>query len=266
MSLSTTTVHPPSVTETAEIDWSRGWREEQQRTPEGRVERIRIPLTAEEALHPKEGYVMPERSEHDFISDDLCDMLRAYFAKQPGMVVYRNLSFEWDDPAVKTLTPDVAVVPNVQEPKRNRSQFVVASEQTRPMLIVEIVSPSSREADRVTKVKSYARVGVAEYVYIDSRVRKGQILWEIAGYRLEDGHYTPMLPDEDGALYCATVDLRIGIEDGKVWLEDAKTGQNLLTHLETQQALEQAQQRATTAEARIAELEAQLQALQAERR
>lgn len=263
MSLSTTVPTKPTI-ESSGVDWSRGWREEIVRTPAGRMERVRIPLTAEEALHPKEGYVMPERTDHDYISHDLCDMLRTYFSNQPGMAVFRNLSFEWGDLAIKPFAPDVAVVPHVHDPKRNRGQFDVAVEGTRPCLVIEIVSASSREADRVTKVKEYARVGVTEYVYIDSRARKGQTVWEIAGYRLEEGQYLPMLPDEDDALYCATIDMRIGITEGKVWLEDAKTGQNLLTHVEAQQALAKAEQRADAAEARSAALEARLRTLRAE--
>ena len=61
-------------------DWSLGWRYELVRSANGGEEAIRIPLTAEEARHPKEGYIMPERTEHDYFSDDLCDMLRAHFA------------------------------------------------------------------------------------------------------------------------------------------------------------------------------------------
>lgn len=77
-----------------------------------------------------------------------------------------------------------------------------------------------------------------------------------------------MLPDEDGALYLESVNLRIGVTDGRVWLEDAETGKDLLTNLEARRALRAAEARATeeeqarqAAELRIAELEAQLQIL-----
>lgn len=77
-----------------------------------------------------------------------------------------------------------------------------------------------------------------------------------------------MLPDEDGALYLESVNLRIGVTDGRVWLEDAETEKDLLTNLEARRALGAAEARATeeeqarqAAELRIAELEAQLQIL-----
>jgi Uma2 family endonuclease len=286
MTLHTQRSHAAPATAPAKVDWSYGWREEYVPTPEGKTELIRIPLTEEEALHPKLGYIMPERTEHDFISDDLCDMLRAHVAGQPGMAVYRNLIFVWDQPDLKPFAPDVAVVPNVQEPERSRGEFVVAEESTRPVLVIEVVSPNSRKADRVTKVRDYATAGVQEYVYIDARPRKGEIVWEIAGFRLEDGRYLPILPDEDDAIYCESVGLRIGIEAGKVWLEDAQTGENLLTNLEAQRARREAESRAAAAaeqaaaaaaqaaaeatarrslEERLAEVEEQLRLLRAER-
>jgi hypothetical protein len=174
----------------------------------------------------------------------------------------------------------------------DRGRGIVAEEGTRPLLIVEVVSPSTRENDRVKKVKHYARVGVQEYVYIDHWTRKGQEVWEIVGFRLDEGLYEPMVPDEDGALYCQTVGLRIGIENGKVWVEDAETGEDLLTNLAAHRALRAADaarkaaeaqaavaaearriaeaqaaaeaEARRAAEARIAELEAQVRALRGE--
>jgi Uma2 family endonuclease len=263
------------TTQSTEADWSLGWRYETVRTPNGRTEQMRIPLTIEEARHPQEGYVMPERTEHDRLSDDLCDMLRAQFEQRADVAVFRNLVFTWDQPEVKPYAPDVAVVANVRNPEADRTQFVVAEEGTRPILVIEIVSRNSRAADRVDKVRDYARAGVQEYVYIDHFVRRQQHFWELAGFRLQDGQSLPMLPDEDGALYLESVNLRLGVTDGRVWLEDGATGKDLLTNLEARRALraaEQARQAAEAraaaeeqarqaAEARIAELEAQLRTL-----
>ena len=67
--------------------------------------------------------------------------------------------------------------------------------------------------------------------------RRKQTTWELAGYRLNNGNTVPMLPDEDGALYLETVNMRIGIEEGQVWLEDGETGQEILTNLKARQAL-----------------------------
>ncbi len=240
------------------LDWEYGWRYEIVRATNGRETTVRIPLTYEEARHPEEGYVMPERTEHDFISDDLCDMFRAHAELTPDVAVFRNLVFVWDHPMVGNYAPDVAVVPNVRNRDANRRQFVVADEGTRPCLVIEVVSPRLRKDDRVDKVRDYALVGIQEYVYIDNRTRRGQTQWELAGFRLSGDHYLPILPDEDGALYLESVNLRIGLEDdGRVWLEDANTGKELLTNRQAQlalrieeqarQAAEEAQQAATAA-------------------
>lgn len=256
--------------ENSEIDWALGWRYETVKGKNGKLETIRIPLTAEERLHPEEGYVMPERTDHDIISDDLCDMFRAFYEAHPEMAVYRNLVFKWDVPDIKNFAPDVAVVPHVKDRERNRRSFDVAEEGTRPCLVIEVVSPSSRSDDRVTKVRDYARLGIQEYIYIDTRRYRREVIWEVAGYRLVEGQYLPMLPDEDGAIYLESVNLRIGIEAGQVWLEDAETTEELLTNLKAQKQLREeklarqhAEERANAAEARLqAEIEARLQAEQ----
>lgn len=132
--------------------------------------------------------MIPVSTLHETITNDLCDMLRAFYEAQPEITIFR-------------------------------------------------------EGDRVKKVNDYALVGVQEYVYIDHWTRKGQTVWEVTGYRLHENRYLPMLPDEDGALYCETLGLRIGVEDGQVWLEDGSTGKDLLTNLKAQEALEETTER-----------------------
>lgn len=261
MSLTTAQPSTSAVADGFTGDWALGWRYETGRTANGQTELVRIPLTPEEALHPQEGYVMPIRTDHDRISDDLCDMLRPHLEAQADVAVFHDLVFAWDHLDVKPYAPDIAIIPQVNNREKNRSQFVIEEEGTRPSLIIEIVSPRSREADRVTKVRDYARVGVQEYVYIDQRTYKGTIIWEVVGFRLHDGVYLPILTDEDGALYLTTLNLRIGIEDGKVWLEDGATGENLLNNLEAQRARHAAEERANAAEMQaMVEAEARRQA------
>jgi len=265
MALQTKTPPTKPVAAPSEPDLSLGWRAEYVLTPEGKRELLQIPLTPEERLHPQEDFVGPEPRLQDLLSDDICDMLRPHCAHDPAMVVARNLLIRWDDPALKTHAPDVCVIPDVRDSGANWGTFRVAEEGTRPCLIVEVVSPASKKDDRVTKVKHYARAGVQECVYIDYWQRKGQLLWEIAGFRLEKGHYVPMLPDEDGALYCETVGVRVGIEDGQVWMENYETGERLLTNVEREKARQASEAARQAAEARAAELEVQLRALQQER-
>jgi len=259
-----TAILPPqqiAPTPVAESDWSLGWRYERVRTANGKEEEIRVPLTPAEALHPQEGYTMPVRTLHDRVADDLCDMLRPHCEQQADVAVFHDLVFVWDHPEIGNYAPDVAVVPNVRNRAADRGTFEVATEETRPSLVIEIVSPKTREADRVKKVKDYALVGIQEYIYIDHTTRRGKESWEIAGFRLDGDRYLPMLPDEDGAYFCETVGLCIGMEDGQVWLEDVNTGEDLLTNQKVRKALATEEEGRKAAEARVAELEAQLEAL-----
>lgn len=183
------------------------------------------------------------------------------FAKTPDTVIYDDLIFVWTHPDVRNYAPDIAIVANVQNREADRGQFVVAEEGTCPSVIIEVVSPSTRSGERFDKVRDYTVVGVQEYVYIDHWERKGQTIWEINGYQRIGNQYLPIVPDVGGALYLQTLNLRIGVDDGQVWLEDGNTGQDLMTNLETQRALQAAENQAKLAEERAAALEAELAAL-----
>lgn len=248
---------PPRISP-PEPDFSFGWKEVRVKKPNGEYEWIQIPLTPEERLHPEEGYIMPENTDHDRLISSINEMLRARYATHPKMAVFADLIIQWDKPELKHHCPDVMVIPNVENREKRRSRFYVDKEGTRPILLIEVVSHGSKEADRVTKVDHYARAGVQEYVYIDSWERKSGIVWELAGFRLAGDHYLPMLPDEEGNLYCETVGVRIGLKEGEVWMQDYETGELLMTNLEAQTARQVAENRAEYAETRAAEAEVRL--------
>lgn len=244
-----------------EPNWDLGWRYETVRTASGKEEVITVPLTPDEALHPEEGYIMPMNTDHARITQELHEMLGAYYHNHPTVTVFDDLVFKWDHAEIRSFSPDIAIVPHVRNPAATRGEFRVAEEGTRPLLVIEVVSPQSRHGDRVIKVRDYPQVGVQEYIYIDHWERRGQSIWEIAGFRLAGDRYLPIIPDEDGAIYCETINLRIGIEDGKVWIEDGNTGKELLTHQKTQEALQaEAEARLAAQEQAQAEVAARLAA------
>ncbi len=246
----------PPRTSSPEPDFSAGWKEVKVKKPNGEYEEIQIPLTPEERLHPEEGYIMPESTDHDRLISNINEMLRARYANQPKMAVFADLIIQWDKSELKHHCPDIMVIPNVDNREKRRGRFYVAKEGTRPILLIEIVSPGSKKADRVTKVDHYARAGVQEYVYIDSWERTSGIVWELAGFRLAGDHYLPMLPDEEGSLYCETIGVRIGLKEGEVWMQDYESGEFLMTNLEAQAARQVAETQAAYAETRATEAEA----------
>jgi Uma2 family endonuclease len=78
------------------------------------------------------------------------------------------------------IMPDLQFFRRGNEAARDQDAGLV---QGRPDLVVEIVSPSSRRYDRVTKLRWYAQLGVPEYWIVDSDAQT------IEGLLLRDGAY-----------------------------------------------------------------------------
>jgi Uma2 family endonuclease len=66
-------------------------------------------------------------------------------------------------------------------------------------LVVEVLSRATRRIDRVDKFREYEQGGVREYLLIDPE--RGQV--EL--YRLIDGRYEEIIPDEQGVLRSAVI-------------------------------------------------------------
>jgi Uma2 family endonuclease len=66
-------------------------------------------------------------------------------------------------------------------------------------LVVEIVSPESRNRDRGQKFFEYERAGVEEYWIVDPERKRAEF------YRLREGAYEPVLPDADGKIHSSTL-------------------------------------------------------------
>lgn len=81
--------------------------------------------------------------------------------------------------------PDVAVVVAEQ------SGSIPERIESAPVLVVEVLSPSTRQLDLVTKRADYARAGVREYWLVDPDAGSMTFL------RLHDGQYVEIPPDGD---------------------------------------------------------------------
>lgn len=267
----------------------KGWRYRRETLPDGREVSYMVPLTSEDFLNPQEGDVMPQTPLHEWISFLLTYMLRVRYLNT-HITIFHDFIINWGIPGLSNPSPDISVVPNVRDVEAVKRQgvFFVKQEGTKPILVIEIVSPHYRKEDRKTKVEIYEQVGVPEYVIFDFYTRRGRDReqGEVIMYRLVGDRYIRQTPDEDGLYYCQTVDLRIGLEDSeRLVLEDGETGQRLRTPEENierlkaaiAQAEAEAQARAEAeaqaeaeakaraeAEARIAQLEAELRRLRGE--
>jgi Uma2 family endonuclease len=238
--------------------------------PDGTTELVQVPLTLEDVLHPQFGDFIVESTLHDLVRDYLADVFRARTYADPTALVLSDTGVYWDDPDLKHHCPDVALVFGVKDRDANRNSFRVSEEKTRPRLIVEIVSPDTRDNDVEKKVRHYHRARVAHYVIVD-RVRQDDP-WQLRGFLHAPGKYLEMPTDERGRLWLEDVGVWLSAEGRKVVCYDGETDEPIpdygglsqqLANTKQQaeaekQRAEAEKQRAEAAEARARQMEEEL--------
>ena len=192
-----------------------GWREAIRTLSDGTEILERTPLTLEDILHPQVGDYRMHSDEHERFCNYLYNVLSARLAEQPDAIVLHDLRVAWAHPDFRAHGPDIAVIFNVRR-RIDWSTFSEDEEGTKPSLIIEIVSPSTRSVDVVKKVDHYAKVGVPNYVIVDRFERRGVMVRELVGYRLTPEGYEEFSPNADGWLWLEPVKLWLGLEDGNL--------------------------------------------------
>ncbi|MFN6567822.1 Uma2 family endonuclease [Dendronalium sp. ChiSLP03b] len=120
---------------------------------------------------------LPTGDRSDVI-DFLSDTFRAEISKQgqtwivkrdAGVYIGINLTNGKD----RSRTPDLCVVTQAQWAKVKADKTRAAVLRDAPLLVVEIVSPSSKKIDYQTKEQEYKTIGIPEYWIVD--FQKSQI-------------------------------------------------------------------------------------------
>ena len=129
---------------------------------------------------------------------------------------------------------------------RENNAYVISEQGKPPDFVLEIVSPSSRRRDHVTKRQVYANLGIPEYWRFDETDDPRRV--KLAGDRLSpEGQYRPIAIERlaDGSLqgYSAVLNLYLRWDEGQLRWHDPATGQHIVT-------LEDERARADYAEAR----------------
>ncbi len=123
-------------------------------------------------------------------------------------------------------------------PPRHREHWETWTEGKAPDVVVEMVSPTSRQRDQDTKLYDYAALGVVEYYWFDPQDNT----W--AGYRLQGSRYVDIPLEADGSRWCETLHLKLvlwdGVYDGhrRRWLRWAYPDGTLLLTTEEQREVE----------------------------
>ena len=115
-------------------------------------------------------------------------ILRKLLYAISGYVDEHNLGELFCSPTDVVLSETNVVQPDILFVSRQRNQILKPeSVQGAPDLVVEILSPSTAELDRTTKLELYAYHGVREYWIVDPEARtvmvllRGQNRFEVAG-------------------------------------------------------------------------------------
>ena len=111
-------------------------------------------------------YVTPSPGlPHQHVAAMLYDALRRYLDREPvGWLFFSPSDIE--------LAPDTIVQPDVMVFPRKHDQLPRDwASAGLPMLVVEVISPSSSSRDRIVKRPRYQRAGIAEYWIVDIESR-----------------------------------------------------------------------------------------------
>jgi Uma2 family endonuclease len=217
------------------------------------------------AYYPEsDGKPMGETDEHREAMVRHIQLLQDYFRGQQVYVSGDLLVYYEQGNPRKFVVPDAFVVKGIA-PRRRRI-FKTWVEGRVPDVVVETTSRKTRRKDLHDKPQLYARLGVKEYFLFDPD--QEYLEPPLQGYRLADGEYAPLTPDDAGCLVSHELGLRLCLADGHVQLYRLDTGERLLTRaeradLEAERAEREAEARKQEAAARQA-AEAELAKLREE--
>ena len=161
----------------------------------------------------------------------------------------------------KSVVPDGFVVLNHSAHKRRI--FKTWEEGRVPDVVFEFTSLSSKTNDTLHKPHIYGLLGVKEYFIYDPE--QEYLNPPLQGFRLCEGEYVEIEPDEHDVLRCETLGLALCIVDHELQLLDATSGTPLLTQAEAEAERAEAEAERAEAEAERAEAEAERAEAEAER-
>jgi Uma2 family endonuclease len=106
---------------------------------------------------------VPAKWMHEYVVASLCAFLRAWTTRHGGIVLASSYKVR--------ISNKRGVMPDVQLFRAENLVLVGQDDglaRGRPDLAVEVLSPSSRRCDRVTKLAWYASIGIPEYWVVDT--------------------------------------------------------------------------------------------------
>ena len=142
----------------------------------------------------------------------LSDQLKRYFAiNELVHIAVDSFIYYSEGDISKCVAPDIFIVFGVEKYPLRRS-FYTWSEGAAPVVVFEFLSDSTAHQDRHRKVEIYLNdIGVQEYFIHQPEMEKPA---EFRGWRQSSsGNIVEMVPDADGGLFSAALNLRFRWED-----------------------------------------------------
>ena len=233
----------------------------------------KLPRAGAEIHYPdSDDEPLPDGRYQEPYFTEIVGTVREHFRSRPDVEVSGNtfIYYEEGNPR-RFISPDLHVTLGVTAEgfasMDYRNTYLVWEIGKPADFVLEIASESTALRDVTEKRVLYARIGFGEYWRFDGS--GGDFYGEpLVGEYLEDGEYRrfDVAPDEEGRPhgYSPALGLWLYWEDGRLRFFDSATGQWLLNRAETRAALETAEVAQQAAEARAAQLEAELRRLRGE--
>jgi Uma2 family endonuclease len=271
-----TIVNPVSYEPDSEADpWRLGWRYVKRLQPDGTETTEQVPLTERDLLFPLEGDFVVNNDPHHVDCAYLKSALRAYYRqRRPRVLILADHRVDYGVVGLEPLGPDVSVFDDVATWDPHCGTLYIAKVGARPLLAIEVTSPSTRKGDLGEKVTLFEQARIPFYAIVDRVFRQQTRQIQLIGYRLTPQGYVQVQLDDRGWLWLETIELWLGVERERVFLYDPQ-GNRLIDYEEAIQAVQaeaQARQAAEAtaateaqarqaAEARLRELEEELRRL-----
>jgi Uma2 family endonuclease len=241
---------------------------------------VQVPLTREDVLHPQEDDHLMHNPAHDRDCNYLKNALLWAVNDRQDAEVLQDVRVDWGKEGVKPHGPDLSVFVEIHKAwERDGGTFLVAEVEAKPILVIEVTSPATRDIDLDEKVLEYFQAGVPFYAIVDSRREQGIRQVRILGYRATPDGYLRLPLDAQGRLWLEPVKLWLAggperavcFDEQGVRIPDFAEAMRNGRQAEAQNeelrsaveeaitARQQAEKRVTDLAARLAELEAELQ-------
>lgn len=251
---------PRSPTPSGEDPWRYGWRYQRQESADGEPRYVQITLARTDILHPHEDDFIVHNKNHSNDRHYLQTMLTAHLSDRKGVQVFCDHRIDWGITGLEPHGPDLSVIDGYPSNwDKQRGTFCLSEYGAKPLLVLEITSPVTRDVDLDEKVLDYHQGGVPFYAIVDRRYYPDGQEIRLLGYRFTEDGYVRVKLDERGWLLLEPIQLWLAVEGYRLRCYYPSC-QRMLDYQELMKVLEDLRV-GRHAEERIRQLEAELNRL-----